>query len=168
MAKTVKKDSVVDMSSGLRSLHKMSFDSAKRLAFDYSSSTYREIAQQTKLGLSNVKRMLGEDGYHPSSQYIPDLCDALGNYIMIEWMAAQVGFKLVKIQSEPSCSDLGASAASTVNEAAGVLAAYSEMMRDGKITPDELKALIKETSELLHEAHRTLEVAKTMLGDIDA
>jgi len=142
----------------------MSFDSAKKLAFGYSCSTYLDISKEIKLSLPEVVRMFNDTEYCLSVHEILRLCDALDNTILVEWIAAQVGCRLVKVK--PSvCSD---GEQFYPEEMAGLSAMRAVRVAESKMSKDELIEFIKEMSGMAHMVSRILKMSQKQLREIDA
>lgn len=68
---------------------------SQALAFAKLSSglTVDQIAERSGIGACHIKRYLNpneSDQYFPSLPRVPILCEALGNTILAEWVAAQI------------------------------------------------------------------------------
>lgn len=160
MTKNKKIGTVEMVVSGVHGLELMSFDTAKKLAYDHSPRNYRQISDETKIPQSTLKRMLNDPEYNPSPVNIPDLCDAMGNTIMIEWLAAQAGCYLVRVESGQTVGSVASATSAVIREAADVMTAFALMIEDGKCEDAELERTAAELTELIVAADWALETIK--------
>jgi len=160
MTKNKKIGTVEMVISGVHGLELMSFDTAKKLAYDHSLRNYRQIHEETKIPQSTLKRMLNDPEYHPSPANIPDLCDAMGNTIMVEWLAAKVGCYLVRVEGGQTVGSVAMATSEVIREAADVMTAFSVMMEDEKVDAAELERTAAELTELAVAVNKALESIK--------
>ena len=67
---------------------------ALRYAKQESGKTAREIAEAIGVSLSVVNRYLRlKNNYSPGLEILPKLCAAMGNTVILDWLAAQTGKK---------------------------------------------------------------------------
>lgn len=162
MAKQTETATIRRITSGVHGLDTMSFATAKKIAFEMSAMNYRELSDDTGIPLSTVKRCFTDPAYHPSPPNIPDYCQSLGNTVMLEWIAEQCGYYIVKINASPSQKGLTADTSEVIKEAADVMSAFAEMAEDGQFEEAELKAYEAELAQLIASANRALETTKRL------
>lgn len=72
-------------------LKNMTAVAAIRHAKDVSGLTASELAKRVGVSVSVINRYLKEDDdYTPSLEYLPAVCQALGNAIPLQWLEAQL------------------------------------------------------------------------------
>lgn len=73
-------------------LKDITFTQAKRLSRDLCPHmTDEKLSELTGIKRSTIQRIFTDPKYHPAMPNIPSLCESLGNHIMIQWPAAQIG-----------------------------------------------------------------------------
>ena len=70
----------------------MTAKEAVRAAKEESGLTAEQIARRLNVSISVIKRYLKEDdAYSPGLDMLPRFCAALGNTLLLDWAAAQIG-----------------------------------------------------------------------------
>ena len=76
----------------MRNHKDMTAKEAVRAAKEESGLTTEQIARRLNVSTAVIKRYLKEDdAYFPRLDILPRLCLALGNTLLLDWAAAQLG-----------------------------------------------------------------------------
>lgn len=137
-------------------LKEMTFQQVKELARALCGKTNRQISEEMGLGVETVRRYFTDPGYHPTVPNIPDLCRSLGNMLIIEWQAVQVGGHLVVVEAEPDRAGVERCISDVLRESSDVLREQARALEDGMYSIDELRRLRKELQELVKEAQEAV------------
>ncbi len=144
----------------------ISWNEALRFAKEESGQTAEEIAEKMGVNSSVIRRYLRNDAsYAPGMDKIPALCRALGNTILLDWLAAQVGsqssdeeLKIPQAQSRAEVLTAVAAVTATLGEVQRILAdsTYSGI--------DHFRA--QRIREILSRLQKEIRHAMLMLKDL--
>lgn len=146
----------------------MSTKEALNLARAFSGKTYSELADSMGVGTETVRRYHTDPVYNPPLPRVPDLNNAYGNDILIQWLARKCGGVFVRITGLRSPAELQKEIAILTKEFSDVLKVHAEAIEDGKLTDEELERIHKEAEELLIKAAEvvlSVKAAKKKIGE---
>ena len=122
---------------------------AFRLALEVSGKTEKEVAEEMGYEFSNCHRVFSLESYYTSYEKIPQLCEVLGNNIIVLWLIAQADKALDKpCHEKVDCPSLLKDAADLFKETSDVGKAAAATIKDNVIEPHELRKVIKELGEV--------------------
>jgi hypothetical protein len=149
----------------LPNLQDVTFAMVLQICYALCPLTYEEIAERMGKGRETIYRYFTDPAYNPPSHLIPKLCTVMGNYLLIEWQAAQVNGQV--IFSEVHCDEahLQHKIGQLTLEASHVLMEASHAMMDGFNDPERLALLEKELDELTRKGQETKAVVRHMRAD---
>ena len=130
------------------------FSVVKREALEQAKESYlrrhnRRLTQemihvQTGIPLSNVNRYFNDPEYNPGPENLALICNAMQNWLMIDWIAAQGGGIFVRRPDERHGRQehITCSVNKIQRGASDLLAGALEALKDGNLTVEELRGLI--------------------------
>jgi len=125
------------------------FAKALKLAYSSQPLTYEEIAERLGKGTETIRRYFTDPTYNPPTHLVPKLCKIVGNNILLEWQAAQVGGHVVFIEGIDNPSSMECKIATLTKEFADVLEEYGKAKADGNLDSEELGRIEKELNDLV-------------------
>ena len=146
------------------------FSGALDIAYASTPLTHSEIAERSGKGLETIRRYFKDPTYNPPVPFVPELCEIIGNNILIEWQVAQrCGHVFFSNQtpSDPG-KDIRILIAELTKEFSDVLIEDTKAQLDNEYKDEELAVLDKEIEDLITKAeqlqHVILEVRKIKKG----
>lgn len=134
-------------------LKDMNFWQVKVMARNLCQKTNQDLSNETGIPESTIQQIFSRHDYNPSPGNVPRLCQALGNYLMIEWQAQQVGAHMIIIKTAGlSISDIETHVSQIYKEMADLTRAHAEALKDGKYSLNEMSKTQRELIHLIKEA----------------
>lgn len=137
-------------------------DIAYRISKINHGLTYEEIAEQMGKGRETIHRYFTDPQYNPPTCLVPRLCQVLGNYLLIDWLCAQVDGHLTFVECRTDPRDLISRMGELTKEFSDVLREDGKAREDGDYTPLELAEIERELGHLVSKAEQTLRDVKAM------
>lgn len=139
----------------------MTFFRVKKMALEICGKTPEELAEETGIGPSSVKRHFSEANYNVCPAHLILLCKAMDNYLQIEWMVIQIGGTMSMLDITASRNmNLSASVSKTLRKSADVLKTWSATIEDGIIDADEASEVDQYLSQLIKRATESRQALK--------
>lgn len=126
-------------------------DLAYQVAKFQNGKTYEDIADETGKGKETIYRYFTDPNYNPPTHFLPRLCKALGNYLIVEWLCVHCdGYFCHDIDSH--YTNIEKEIAELTREFSDVLREHSIAAEDSRYSQDEISAIEKEVIELQAKA----------------
>lgn len=152
-------------------LKDIDFQQAKELAKAYSTASFKDLSVGTGIPASTLQRMFTDPEYHPGASNIPMLCNALGNTVMVDWMAEKLDARLVfNAEAQITEENIQQHVARVMKEFSEAMQDDAEARMDGIYTVEELETLEADFNDVINAAHaareriRKCRLAKKMDG----
>ena len=152
-------------------LKDIDFQQAKEFAKAMSTASFKDLSVATAIPASTLQRMFTDPEYHPGAGNIPMLCNALGNTVMVDWMAEKLDARLVfNSEMNPTEENVQQHVARVMKEFSETLADDADARMDGVYTVEELEILEADFNDVINAAHaareriRKLRLEKKMEG----
>ncbi|MGE4319646.1 MAG: phage regulatory CII family protein [Deferribacterales bacterium] len=142
----------------LPNLKDVDFQQAKELAKAYSTASFKDLSVGTGIPSSTLQRMFTDPDYHPGAGNIPMLCNALGNTVMVDWMAEKLDARLVfNSELKPTEENIQQHVARVMKEFSEAMADDAEARMDGIYTIAELEILEADFNNVINAAYAARE-----------
>jgi transcriptional regulator with XRE-family HTH domain len=138
----------------------VSFSQALTIARALSGMTNEEIAERMGKGKETIRRYFTDPTYNPPTYLLPKLCNVLGNFILVEWLAAHAGGCYVPNLHDCDLRSIDTLVAELTKEFSDVLKEDSIARLNDTYEPDELSRMEKELTEMMVKGEQTLRLIR--------
>jgi hypothetical protein len=148
------------------------FEKVKREALEQAKENHlrtyeRRLTQdmihvKTGIPLSNINRYFNDAEYNPGPENLALICNAMENWLMIDWICAQAGgaFYQRTAGDKGHRAELTASVDKIQRGASALLSGLFEALKDGNLSVDEIRSLIEPFRNIVKLAEDGLHTAE--------
>ena len=128
-----------------------------------NGKVYEDLAEETGKGKETIYRYFTDPNYNPPTHFLPKLCKALGNNLIIEWLCIQCEGIFVPTEDFIlSNYSIEKEIAALTKEFSEVLKAHADASEDSIYTPEELSTIEKEIFDLQRKVEQIRNLIKRM------
>ncbi|HAS89104.1 MAG TPA: hypothetical protein DCS48_07340 [Desulfovibrio sp.] len=139
------------MTVDMQQLLKLEPYDAFRMALEMSGKSEKEVAKEMGYEFSNCHRIFSMEPYYTSYEKLIQMCEVLGNNIIILWLIAHADHAVNDHpieHEEVDCVCLLKDSANLFKETSEVGRAASEAIEDGVLELHEVRRVIRELMEV--------------------
>lgn len=120
-----------------------------KLALATAGKSPLQVAEAMGWDSGQTNRIFSAEKYWPSYPLLPQLCHVLGNTILIDWlMIKTMHYGLDETHQDVDCKNLALRVAELFGEVGDVGRSAQAALEDGKLEPKELRAIIRELTDV--------------------
>ncbi len=149
-------------------LKDLTYLQALTIAHELSRLSYEEIAERMGKGRETIHRYFTDPAYNPPTSLVPKLCRVLGNYLLIEWQAAQVDGYLTFETGVTDLGDVVVKMGELTKEFSDVLKEDGEARKDGEYDSGELERTERELDHLIKKGIETKDTVRSMRHTLES
>lgn len=120
-----------------------------KLALTTAGKSPQKVSEAMGWDTGQTNRIFSPEKYWPSYPQLPKLCHILGNTILIDWlMIRAMRYGLDETHQDVDCKNLALRVADLFGEVGDVGRSAQAALEDGKLEPKELRAIIRELTDV--------------------